>query len=514
MKRIALLLLMILAASSAVGQIVQNPDLRVITRTDGVIPVGDGTKFVGESGATLRASIGLNMLIDATNDNFTNNSADNSIATGCTQATIGGGGLAAGWGNFIGSTGKPSGTDFTPTGWADDADYVEGFADFSTISGGYDNICNQVAGVIAGGGHNFIKYDAGGHSAILAGSYNLIEADRAMIFGGAANSINGNGSYSVILGGYGNDLSAGNCLAYGRRAKVSGAGSTVLADSTDADFTISTANQFAGRFAGGYYLSGAGNVGIGVAPSSSAGLSVVAQSGDNVFLGKSSAKWSGFVLKNHADATIWNAYPNDDDGGGAIVDLSDDAAVKVRLDSDGDSYLVGGNVGIADSSPDYKLDVTGSLGIAPGNSVTPAANGDVVLELTSNNLVTVKAKGSDTTVRSVGLAMGITSGTDTDDAETIAWAASEYHTLTLDNDTGPCVLTFTDPVCAPARLILVLVQDADGGETVTWPAAETIYWAGGAVPTLATGANARDMITLLWDGTAYYCTGYGYAVAP
>ena len=59
-----------------------------------------------------------------------------------------------------------------------------------------------------------------------------------------------------------------------------------------------------------------------------------------------------------------------------------------------------GNVGINEISPDYKLDVNGSFGFAPGSSVTPVDNGDVVFELTDNTTLTVKAKGSDGTVRS------------------------------------------------------------------------------------------------------------------
>jgi hypothetical protein len=41
----------------------------------------------------------------------------------------------------------------------------------------------------------------------------------------------------------------------------------------------------------------------------------------------------------------------------------------------------------------------------PGSSVTPANNGDVIFELTSNTSLTVRAKGSDGTVRSVALTL-------------------------------------------------------------------------------------------------------------
>jgi hypothetical protein len=62
-------------------------------------------------------------------------------------------------------------------------------------------------------------------------------------------------------------------------------------------------------------------------------------------------------------------------------------------------------MGIGETAPDYKLDVNGSLGITPGASVTPADNGDVVFQLTDNTTLTIKAKGSDGTVRSVALTL-------------------------------------------------------------------------------------------------------------
>lgn len=62
-------------------------------------------------------------------------------------------------------------------------------------------------------------------------------------------------------------------------------------------------------------------------------------------------------------------------------------------------------VGVGENTPDYKLDVNGTFGFTPGASVTPVDNGDVVFELTSNTSLTVKAKGSDGTVRTVALTL-------------------------------------------------------------------------------------------------------------
>jgi hypothetical protein len=51
------------------------------------------------------------------------------------------------------------------------------------------------------------------------------------------------------------------------------------------------------------------------------------------------------------------------------------------------------------------LSTVGALSIRPGTSVTPAANGDLVFEATSDTSVKVKLKGSDGTVRSVTLTL-------------------------------------------------------------------------------------------------------------
>lgn len=73
------------------------------------------------------------------------------------------------------------------------------------------------------------------------------------------------------------------------------------------------------------------------------------------------------------------------DSGGGVSE-------KARVHSNG--YF-----GINEKAPDYQLDVNGPFGFSPGASVTPVDNGDVVFEFTSNTALTLKAKGSDGTVR-------------------------------------------------------------------------------------------------------------------
>lgn len=60
---------------------------------------------------------------------------------------------------------------------------------------------------------------------------------------------------------------------------------------------------------------------------------------------------------------------------------------------------------IGDASLRWTTAYVNNVVLAPGSSVTPAANGDVTFELTSNTLLKIKARGSDGTVRSVSLTL-------------------------------------------------------------------------------------------------------------
>lgn len=62
-------------------------------------------------------------------------------------------------------------------------------------------------------------------------------------------------------------------------------------------------------------------------------------------------------------------------------------------------------IGINEDTPNYLLDVNGTFGFTPGASVTPIDNGDVVFQLTSDTQLTIKARGSDGTARSVNLTL-------------------------------------------------------------------------------------------------------------
>lgn len=71
--------------------------------------------------------------------------------------------------------------------------------------------------------------------------------------------------------------------------------------------------------------------------------------------------------------------------------------------------------------------------------------------------------------------------------------------------TSNVTLTLPTPVATPARsgtISLVLIQDATGNRTVTWPA--SVKWPDGIAQQPATAASSVSMIHLMWTGTQWF----------
>lgn len=87
-------------------------------------------------------------------------------------------------------------------------------------------------------------------------------------------------------------------------------------------------------------------------------------------------------------------------------------------------------------------------------------------------------------------------------SQTLDFAANDSFKVTL---TANCIFTLSNPVTGNTYVI-ILVQDATGSRTVTWPG--TVKFQGGTAPTLTTAANSVDVVTLFWDGVQYL-TNFG-----
>lgn len=82
-------------------------------------------------------------------------------------------------------------------------------------------------------------------------------------------------------------------------------------------------------------------------------------------------------------------------------------------------------------------------------------------------------------------------------SKTIDWKLGNHQKVTM---TGNCTFTFTAPT-NPCMLSLRFINDGTSGRTITLP---TIKWPGGTAPTWTKTANAIDILSLFYDGSAYY----------
>jgi hypothetical protein len=90
-------------------------------------------------------------------------------------------------------------------------------------------------------------------------------------------------------------------------------------------------------------------------------------------------------------------------------------------------------------------------------------------------------------------------------AKTIDWAEGQKQKITL---TDNVTLTFSDPG-GPAHYHLKLIQDATGNRAVTWPAGSKFF--GGTAPAISTAAASVSLVSIYYDGAAYWIAGGGYA---
>ena len=101
-----------------------------------------------------------------------------------------------------------------------DSGYVNGTAYVASILGGYDHLNNQIAGTIAGGGHNELRA-AGNHATIVGGSYNLQKAGLYSFIGGGTQNQQSQ-DFGVIVGGWGNWITSDNVSGADESAIVVG----------------------------------------------------------------------------------------------------------------------------------------------------------------------------------------------------------------------------------------------------------------------------------------------------
>jgi hypothetical protein len=136
---------------------------------------------------------------------------------------------------------------------------------FATVSGGTANLASSEAATVSGGDHNLAQ---GAYSSILGGLNNAADGYIATVSGGAGNEASG--SYAVIPGGFANSAAGSYSFAAGRGAQVEAddPGTFLFSDSSSFPFPSVAPNEFAVRATGGVrFVTGvdpAGNAASGV----------------------------------------------------------------------------------------------------------------------------------------------------------------------------------------------------------------------------------------------------------
>ena len=95
-----------------------------------------------------------------------------------------------------------------------------------------------------------------------------------------------------------------------------------------------------------------------------------------------------------------------------------------------------------------------------------------------------------------------TTSIPTGTTQTIDWENGNNQTLSLASASGDVTLTLSNPVTGGHYTIKV-IQHAGTARNITWPAA--CKWPAGVTPTITVTLDSRDLITLFYDGTNYYC---------
>ena len=193
---------------------------------------------------------GLYTQPNAISPNIIGGYSGNTVTDGVLGATIGGGGMI-GLSNQVsvnfGTVGGGSGNS-THGLWA-------------TVGGGANNTSSNNSDSVGGGNTN---HASGGNATIGGGNGNTASGAYSIVGGGFYNTASGgyasvgggdqntaSGQYATVSGGQLNVAAGGFSFAAGRQALASHAGTFVWADSTDASFLSTGADQFLIRAGGG-----------------------------------------------------------------------------------------------------------------------------------------------------------------------------------------------------------------------------------------------------------------------
>ena len=191
---------------------------------------------------------------NAASPNIIGGFSGNSVTAGVKGATIGGGGESTGTNRVTDDYGTVGG------GFNNQAGNGSGSTsdrNHATVGGGINNTASGYSATVGGG----IDNTASGYYATVGGGWSNTASDSyATVGGGRSNTAS---NFAATVGGGRDNTAAGDySFVVGRRAKnndTNHKGVFLFADSTDADFNSTMANEFAARANGGFrFVSSSG----------------------------------------------------------------------------------------------------------------------------------------------------------------------------------------------------------------------------------------------------------------
>jgi collagen type VII alpha len=332
---------------------------------------------------------------------------------------------------------------------------------------------DEIGAGVRGGGVTISGGDVGGGSGYygLAGGVSIVG-------GGAASTADGSGLYGAngpvtITGGPGS-----GSYPVGGSVTISGG----------------TGNNSAGSVIlnGGTGTGGGGTVSISTAPTSSLvqRLKILANGAWSVGSNDTSYGTSGQVLTSNGNAApTWQAVPSSAFAGGTISSGSINGADSTA----GSSLTVRGGNGSAGVGGDLNL-YSGTGTTTPGNVLIKTASG-AGLPLATR----MTFSGSTGEIQFNSAYNESISGITASSTTTIDCSAGNNFDITLSSSIASLLFTNIPVARRMYFCTLILIQDATGSKTITWPA--SIRWQAGSAPVLTTAANKIDMVSLVtYDG--------------
>jgi len=226
----------------------------------------------------------------------------------------------------------------------------------------------------------------------------------------------------------------------------------------------------------------------------------------NATTASTSAFTNGGVRFNFSGAHTGNGFQIDDaTTSGAAQTINANAlttGTALNITSNSTSLVSGGQL----------LNITTSGVNTTASSTTTAA--------------TITNAHTGTTATNVGLSVSASGGTynyalkaggdvlATRYLSTMPSAITSAATTTLDLSTGnvftinvgTSISTFTisNPPTNPETFVIKLTYPSNTAYTINWPTA--FKWSGGGAPALTCSTNAVDILSIIFDGTNYYCS--------